>query len=84
MSDAAIERYECRADWLKARKSGLGASDAPCVLGMGRFHSAYSVATDKLTDAIDDDEDETAEWGRRLEPAIAQKFAEVMEARGWK
>lgn len=80
MSDLfTIERYDDRQSWLKARKRSLGASDAACVLGMGRFRSAYSVAVDKLTEAIDTEEDETAEWGRRHEPAIAQKFSEVMD-----
>lgn len=79
-----IERYENRADWLRARKKSIGASEAACVLGMGRFRSAYSVVTDKLTEAVDESMDETAEWGLRHEPAIAKKFAEVMEAQGWK
>jgi predicted phage-related endonuclease len=78
-----IEHYDTRADWLRARKRGLGASDAAPVLGMGRFRGAYSVATDKLTEAIDDSQDEVQEWGLRHEPAIAQKFSEVMADRGF-
>jgi predicted phage-related endonuclease len=81
MSDLfTIERYENRADWLRARKRGLGASDAAPVLGMSRWRGGYSVATDKLTEGIDESPpDETQEWGLRHEPAIAQKFAEVMK-----
>ncbi len=80
-----IEHYDTRADWLRARKRSIGASEAACVVGMGRFKSAYSIATDKLTEAIDTEPmDETAEWGLRHEPTIAQKFVEVMEARQWK
>lgn len=78
-----VEQYDSRESWLMARKRGLGASDAAPILGMSRFRGAYSVATDKLTEAIDESTpDETAEWGTRHEPAIAKKFAEVMEARG--
>jgi predicted phage-related endonuclease len=77
---AVVEKYGSREEWLTARKRGLGASDAACVLGMSRFRSAYSLAVDKLTNTVDATQDETAEWGIRLEPAIAQKFAEVM---GW-
>ncbi len=85
MSTYTIERYLNRPDWLRGRKSGLGASDSPAVLGMSRWRGGYSVSTDKLTEAIDDSPmDETAEWGLRHEPAIAQKFVEVMEARQWK
>lgn len=75
--DTLIETYSSRSEWLAARKRGIGASDSPCILGMGRFRSAYSVATDKLTEAIDDDFDEAADWGLRLEGPIAQKFVEV-------
>lgn len=40
--------------------------------------SAYSIATDKLTGAIDvEPPSEEAEWGLRDENAIAQKFCEV-------
>ena len=83
MTPYTIEKCGSRPTWLKARKRGLGASDAAPILGMSRFRGAYSVATDKLTEAIDDTSpDETAEWGTRHEPAIAKKFAEVMQARG--
>lgn len=84
MTDApyTIEHYDTRAEWLRARKRGLGASDAAPVLGMGRFRGAYSVATDKLTEGIDDSQDEVQEWGLRHEPAIAKKFSDVMAELG--
>lgn len=72
-----VERYESREAWLAARKSGLGASDTPPVLGFSRFKSAYSVATDKLTKAFDTEQDEMQEWGHRHEPSIARKFTEA-------
>ncbi len=72
-----IEHYDNRADWLRARKRGLGASDAAPILGMGRFRGAYSVATDKLTDGIDDGPmDEMLEAGLRHEPTIAKWFSD--------
>lgn len=73
-----IEHYKSRGQWLLARKRGLGASEAAAVLGFSRFKSAYSIATDKLTDAYDETMDETAEWGTRHEPAIAKKLSEVL------
>jgi putative phage-type endonuclease len=78
MSACTIERYLNRPDWLRGRKTGLGGSDSPAVLGMSRFRGAYSVHVDKTTEGIDDGQpDTTAEWGLRLEEPIAQKFAEV-------
>lgn len=73
-----IEYYDNRGDWLRARKRGIGASEAAAVLGFSRFKSAYSIAVDKLTEAVDETMDETAEWGTRHEPAIAQKLSEVL------
>lgn len=74
----SVERFANRPDWLRGRKNGLGGSDAPVVLGYSRRRGAYSLAQDKLSDAIDDSPpDETAEWGHRHEPTIAKKFHEV-------
>lgn len=73
----AIETYSSRADWLHARKSGIGASEWAAVLGYDGMKSSYTIATDKLTPAIDNSPpSEEAEWGLRDEAAIAQKFCE--------
>lgn len=71
-----VERYDNRPDWLRARKHGLGASDAAPILGMSRFRGGYSVATDKLTEGIDETMDEMQEAGIRLEPVVAKWFAD--------
>lgn len=74
----SVERHLNRPEWLRARKRGLGASDAAVVLGMSRWRSAYSLAQEKLSSAIDDsDEDEMQEWGHRHEPTIEEKFFDV-------
>jgi|GEM_PF-5416538 len=74
-----IERYESREEWLQARKRGIGASESAAVLGYeiaGAYKSAYSIATDKLTDAIDPTpQSEEAYWGTADEPTIAARFA---------
>lgn len=61
--------------WLTARHQGLGASDAPIILGLSRFKSPYSLYLEKLglieaTSA----ESEAAEWGLLLEGPIAMRF----------
>ncbi len=71
-----IERYLNRPDWLRGRKNGIGASEAAGPLGYGG-RSSYSIATDKLTEAIDlSSPSPEAEWGIRHEPSIAKKFTE--------
>jgi putative phage-type endonuclease len=71
-----VETYSNRRDWLRARKSGIGASEAAGILGYGG-RSAYSIAQDKLTQSVDDStSSEEAYWGLADEPAIAKRFCE--------
>jgi putative phage-type endonuclease len=60
-----------RAEWLKARRDGIGASDAAAVLGVNPYSSALEVYADKvgLVDS-DDDPSEYARWGKILEPFV--------------
>lgn len=79
MSEACftIETHSNRADWLRARKRGIGASEAAAILGFDRMKTAYTIATDKLTERIDDSKtSEEAYWGLADEPAITKRFCE--------
>jgi putative phage-type endonuclease len=63
-----------RAAWLEARRSGIGASDAPVLLGLTR-RDPLSIYASKLGLVADsDDETEAQEWGWRLEDAIADAY----------
>lgn len=65
-----------RADWLELRRRGIGGSDAAAICGQSRYRSPLKVWLDK-TGALDDDHDnEAMEWGRRLEPIVADATAE--------
>lgn len=83
MSTATLERPVViappglpRREWLAVRRSGIGGSDVAGILGMSRFTSPLGVYLDKLGEIDDDGASEAAEWGNRLEPVIAAKFAE--------
>lgn len=72
--------HKTREEWLAARRNSIGASDTPTIMG----ESAYKGATllklyaDKVGDlAPEKDQPESMEWGHRLEPMIALKFADV-------
>ena len=69
---------ECknRAEWLERRKHSLGASDVAAVLGANPWRSPLEVYTDKLGLLPEKEVTEGMEWGLRLEPAIAEKYAE--------
>lgn len=66
-----------RADWLKARKIGLGGSDIAGILGLSKWNTPLDVYNSKTSDEIDDSDNSSMEWGRRLEPVIRQKYADV-------
>jgi putative phage-type endonuclease len=65
-----------RAEWLAARRMGLGGSDAAAVCGLDDWRSPFAVWLEK-TGMFDDSDDagEAADWGRLLEPVIADEIA---------
>jgi len=66
-----------RADWLHARKSGLGGSDAAAILGVSPWTSGYTLWRDKTSDHTDDQSSLAMRRGTHLEPFI---LAEAMVA----
>ena len=73
---------ETKADWLAARRHGIGASDAPIVLGLSTFKSPLQLYAEKL-ELVEPDaaESEAALWGTLLEPAIREEFSRRTERR---
>lgn len=78
LSDNGVIVRVCngRQDWLKARKTVLGASDVPVLFAEHFGRSAYSLWVDKVSinDDIDEDEAEELQWGTDLEPLICQRY----------
>lgn len=65
-----------RIEWLKARRNGIGGSDASAVLGLSRWKTPLQVYLDKIAtdEPADEPTNEYMEWGHRHEEAIAEKF----------
>jgi putative phage-type endonuclease len=64
-----------RVEWLKIRREGIGASEAPAILGESTYASPVSVFAEKLnTDEPEDNDSERMAWGRKLEPIIVAEF----------
>lgn len=64
-------------EWLNTRRSlGIGGSDAGTILGVNKYKSPYALWLDKLGLAEKDDAGAPAKWGHRLEPVIADAYAE--------
>lgn len=67
-----------REDWLQRRRSGIGGSDAPVVMGVSRRKSAYALWTEKAG-LVDPDltDNEVLRWGRILEGPIADDYQRI-------
>ncbi len=64
-------------EWLAQRRAlGIGGSDAGTILGVNTYKSPYALWADKTGRADKDDAGDAARWGHRLEPVIAQAYAE--------
>lgn len=65
-----------RQSWLEARRTGIGASDAPAIAGLSPWKTALAVYADKVNGAADHPLTPAQAWGLRLEPAIAAAYSE--------
>jgi putative phage-type endonuclease len=63
-----------RADWLTARRAGIGSSDVPAILGLIEQNPPLKVYYDKLGHDVDD-AGEAAYWGTVNEEPVARRWA---------
>lgn len=64
-----------RGEWLAARSNGVGASDIAAVLGLSPWTSPFDLFYRKLT-GDEEVEHDQMRWGRRLEAAVADEYAD--------
>lgn len=62
--------------WLEWRRGGIGSSDSPAILGVSPSQTRMGVYLDKLGLGRPRSRSEACEWGKRLEPLIADAYAE--------
>lgn len=72
---------DAKAAWLAARRMGLGSSDAPILAGVSRWKSPFQLWAEKVGLPTQEPDGEWLEWGLRLEPVIAEKYAEETRRR---
>ena len=56
-----------KRDWLLARKQGITGTDAGSICGMNPYRSAFAVYQDKVSDDIEEYDNEAMRQGRDLE-----------------
>lgn len=66
-----------REEWLEARRSGIGGSDAGAVCGLNPYKSQIDVWFDKLGKADERKDNEAMRQGRDLEKYVAERFSEA-------
>lgn len=71
-------RYATDEEWRRARLDGVGGSDVAAIMGLNKWRSPLEVWLEKTGRAEPPDLSgkQSVEWGVRLEPLIAAKFAE--------
>ncbi|MCI3922667.1 YqaJ viral recombinase family protein [Paenibacillus sp. TRM 82003] len=75
-ADILVETENLSYDqWLQYRRNGIGGSDIAAICGLSKWKTPVHVYLEKLGEAPEDQMSEAAEWGNRLEPLIANKFA---------
>lgn len=67
-------RDMAREDWLEARKSGIGGSDAAAIAGLNPWKSPIAVYLEKTGEIESEGPGEAAYWGTRLEDLVAREF----------
>ena len=65
-----------KTDWLKYRKKGITGTDAGAICGLNPYSSAFQIYQDKITDEIEEFDNESMRQGRDLEEYVAQRFSE--------
>ena len=63
-----------KEDWLRYRKCGITGTDAGAILGLHPYRSAFQVYHDKISDTIENIDNEAMRQGRDLEDYVAQRF----------
>ena len=63
--------------WLRYRKCGITGTDAGAILGLNPYRSAFQVYHDKISDTIENIDNEAMRQGRDLEDYVAQRFTEA-------
>ncbi len=68
-----------REDWLAARMGTLGGSDAPPILGLSPYNSAYALWCEKTGQVVKEDisDKEAVRLGNDLEQYVAERFMEA-------
>ena len=69
-----ITTYNTREQWLAMRRKGVGASDAPVILGLSHFKDPYTLWCEKTGQMDDPEQTFPMWWGIATEQAVADRY----------
>lgn len=72
----ADTRQLSHEEWLEARKTGIGGSDAGAIMGVNPYRGPFSVWADKAGYGSAIEDNEAMRQGRDLEEYVAKRFQE--------
>ena len=65
-----------KKEWLRYRKQGITGTDAGAIVGLNPYNSAAQVYQEKITDEVEELDNEAMRQGRDLEEYVARRFSE--------
>lgn len=65
-----------REQWLNDRRTGIGGSDVAPILGLSKWATPLDVYLDKIGEGTEIEDNAAMKWGRNLESAIRQEYAD--------
>lgn len=65
-----------KKEWLSYRKQGIGGSDAGAICGLNPYRTAIQVYQDKISEEIEEIDNEAMRQGREFEDYVAKRFME--------
>ena len=68
-----------RLDWLQWRKSGVGASDCPIIMGDSPYSNILKLYDDKISDEIIEKTSYVMDIGNKLEPIARSTYELLMD-----
>lgn len=76
---STVSQEQDEAQWVKNRMLGVGGSDVGSICGVNKYSSArlvYLTKTGQYEVEFSDEAKERMQWGHKLEPIVADTFAE--------
>ena len=76
LQEPIVHEFQNESSWLEKRKNGIGGSEVAVALGISPFKDPLTLYLQKKGEVERDEETERMYCGKKLEPVIADMFAE--------